>query len=156
MLCNCVELTGNKRLRIRWPQVGVYVRGLVVYPIVCGENRQMNNQPAVSLESTTIYHNLPSSPFWPHLSRFLYATFSLSSTQKLCLLNLIHAFTGPHVFTVYCMIHFYLLSNLCSLFSSPASVITPYSLFATPLLILFLSPFHLQYVPSRQYERGLL
>lgn len=30
-------------------------------PLVCGGNKQMNNKPAVSQESTTVYHNLPSS-----------------------------------------------------------------------------------------------
>lgn len=53
----------NTRRRIRWLQVRAHVRGLLLCPIVCGQNRQMNNQPAVSLESTTVYRNLTSSSF---------------------------------------------------------------------------------------------
>lgn len=145
VLCGCAELSGNKRPWIRWPQVGKHVRGLVVCPIVCGGNRQMNNQPAVSLESKTVYHNLPSSlsPHQPANSTYLFFSLqylSLKFHQKALSSESYHRIPRNQSLCIYSMSHLSLLSNLCSRSSSPASIITPFSLFAPPPLILFLTP----------------
>lgn len=153
VLCDHVALTGNKRPWIIWPQVGVHVRGLVVCPIVCGENRQKNNHPAVSLESTTVYDNLPPS-LSPSPSFFsLCGTIHSNSTKWILSLN------SQKSFPVYLRAIFLCSLTLCSCYSS-ASIITPFSLFAPPLPHPLFNPCILSplfsYVPSRHYERALL
>ena len=155
MPCNCVELTGNKRPWIRWTQVGVHVRGLVVCPIVCGENRQMNNQPAVSLEYQQQFIIICFISFSSWTNKMLISFFP-------CLL-LLKVHSRYKIFTLFpdvidCM---FTLNVLCSsttvviihiepLLSPPFSFSTPssYPLFNPCILSPPFSP-----VPIRQYEK---
>lgn len=110
----------------------IRVRGLVMCPIVCGGNRQMNNQPAVSCSSTTVYHNLLSS-FSPQ------STIYIQSILVIFSLDILYLFPPQTpcpsipktVFPVYLEIPSFLYSQSTSpvlIFSHP----TPFSYLQPP------------------------
>lgn len=149
--CECVELTGNQRPWIRWLQVGVHVRGLVVCPIVCGENTQMNNQPAVSLESTTVYHNLPSSLSPPQpvkLCLFLFPTAPSPWFHQEALSSRILPHNSLCIYSIHA-IFFCSLTSINFIHLLPP-LSPPLSLLAPPLLTLFLTLYPLL-TPSLQH-----
>lgn len=106
-------------------------------PLVCGGNKQMNNKPAVSQESTTVYHNLPSSLPRPTNS---------SSCPHITLKEFCKEYNRWFIITY--VLSLFVLCNLRGL-----HLLSPKSpSFSYPILRLT----QFSGVPSRQYERGLL
>lgn len=120
-------------------------------PLVCGGNKQMNNKPAVSQESTTVYHNLPSSLPRPTNSTYLF------SFCTLCPYITLKEFCKEYncCFIITYVLSLFVLCNLRGLhLLSPKSPSLHY-----PILLLTPvppQPPQSSGVPSRQYERGLL